>query len=377
MPIFLTGALETEMSNTAVRAISFTQRRCRSRSMEKLRRPRPPTPPAFCTTSCFCSAGNLRPSSLSRWLQKTASSICSRPLPASSANRASAVRPSLAVSDVRKAAEAWPYLAEAMVSQPASEASATSSAFFPSASIWLSSLLISCFASCHGPFNAFSTLPRCAARHALASAIADLSADAAACASFRRDTGVSSARSSASAVTERGAAFFSKAANAFWAFSTSSETALTITEAALRSLFSSCFRRSKASLLECSCLPSSTFLINESSFARCTLIFERVLITSALASANGPVLQSRNSWSLCVIKSINFLPLEAVALSSFSRFLIKAAYTVSGVKYVDPEVPCVVTQPSDPSFSTFTFIRTTPIESNVFASASTSTMSDT
>mmetsp|Transcript_41740 Transcript_41740/g.132783 ORF Transcript_41740/g.132783 Transcript_41740/m.132783 type:complete len:244 (-) Transcript_41740:522-1253(-) len=238
--------------------------------------------PTFRKISSFCSEVRPRSGSLSRWLQRDASEICSFPSPATSAKRASA-EVSRALTALRSAAETCPSLAVVRASQAACAPSAAALALPSAASSWPWSFASSCLASNQGPLLALAILPSWVARHSLASASAAAISLAAASVFALAVSGAPTEASSASATDVRGAAASSSFWRSSWAFSTFSATALRMREAALRSFFSSCFRRSNSSLLECARLPSSTFLPSWSSLVRRTLIFGRIFMSSILA----------------------------------------------------------------------------------------------
>mmetsp|Transcript_108654 Transcript_108654/g.339852 ORF Transcript_108654/g.339852 Transcript_108654/m.339852 type:complete len:466 (-) Transcript_108654:417-1814(-) len=363
------------MSNSLVHAISLTQRKYRS-SMEKKLLRVIPSGPLFWKRSCFCSGVMMRPARPSRWRLKVFSGMRSPPLPASSANSASAETERAWIA-FRRATETWPPFASVSWSQAAFTLSKTALAFFSIASTRCLCLANSCLASAHGPLAAFPTRPSLDLRQARASATAAETPSAAAVASLRTVSGLATESSSDSPTEVKGVAACSSFCSAAWVLSSCSVTAARTSEAALRSFFSSCFLLSISSLLECSRLPSSTFFWSCSSLERRRLTLGRSFDSSALASARGPCWHSRSSVLLEVMKEDVLDRVACVLAIVLSSLLMKEVYAVNGLKEVPPWLPCMVTQPVLPSLSTLTSMRMRPMASRDFCSPRDSTTSST
>mmetsp|Transcript_121026 Transcript_121026/g.233539 ORF Transcript_121026/g.233539 Transcript_121026/m.233539 type:complete len:201 (+) Transcript_121026:1240-1842(+) len=147
--------------------------------------------------------------------------------------------------------------------------------------------------------------------------------------------------------------------------------------AACACFFSSFFRCSKASRCWCSALPASTRFFNCSTLACVTLRLSLRFVSSAFASASGPWKHSRRSKLFSSMKS-TVLPIEACTPpSALSRPFMKEAYAVKSSKYDVPWLPCIVTQPLAPLFTTLISMRVIPKPSTSRGSPKASTTSST
>mmetsp|Transcript_9256 Transcript_9256/g.25933 ORF Transcript_9256/g.25933 Transcript_9256/m.25933 type:complete len:234 (-) Transcript_9256:3440-4141(-) len=227
--------------------------------------------------------------------------------------------------DLRRATDTWPSFAAAMLSQEPCTLSTMLVAVVSTSSTCCISLPISCFASNHGPLIAFSTLASCAAKQSLASPTAPHTPLAAAVTAERTASGVATEQRPDSPTDVNADAASSSCFSVLWAFSTFSDMPLRMSDAALRSFFSSCFLFSYSSLFECSRLPSSTLLQSCSSFARITLSLGLIFESSAFASARGPSLHSRRSVLLALMKTDTFCAVARVVLRVLSMLLTNAA----------------------------------------------------
>mmetsp|Transcript_41316 Transcript_41316/g.124689 ORF Transcript_41316/g.124689 Transcript_41316/m.124689 type:complete len:464 (+) Transcript_41316:632-2023(+) len=287
------------MSNSPVIAISFTHLKYLSMSARKPRREMLPasTPLILDSARLFCCAVSTRSGRPSTCLKNASSDICSLP-PASSEKRTSAWM-SRARSDARIAEATIPILSSPMTSHASLIVLTTSADLFSVTCTRPLSFFMSCLASNHGPFVALPTFTSWAWRQVRASWMLVCTAPAAASTASRTATGSATWLMLAPLVS--GPAASSKVFSPVSADSTFSVMALRITEAALRSFFSSIFVFSSSSRLVCSLLPSSIRFFNVSNLACKTLTFGLHFANSSLASANGPFSHKLSSLLLALM----------------------------------------------------------------------------